>query len=370
MRRSLFVLTVLITVLFVIGLAAYADTDQAIPTEQNFIVNELPDISLVSREWRHNPAERFLTPRRYTLPSSPIIRRATNYPLHTAWIEGKRAFYYEFGNITNYPNNIYFLYYESNNHLVAGQRPIFDRCARGVLKGYQGDPDYNDLARIVIAYVPDDYVLNSVCSVKDIINKGFSMSPTIAVVNYPQVNPNSTLQKDPENRRLEKGWFNGETVNYFAFEGEVRQAPKGDNYFRRPLKLNDTGTVPFLYHFDYPQWPDIQYSIVEKLADKVYLSGITDIRGDMKYSPVANIVTVYPRYYYTPNHPRYESECKWDAYQMTAQDKPDDIVNGWTSNGTRIYNQNANYYTGTFINRPFVEARVIARWPDVELAPR
>lgn len=370
MRRTLVVFTVLVAVLFALGLTAFADNNSTAPTEQNFIVNELPDISLVAREWRHNPVERLTPPRRYALPSTPIIRRATNYRLHTAWIEGKRAFYYEFGRVTNYPNNIYFMYYQSNNHLVAGQRPIFERCPSAVLKGYEGDPDYNDFARIVIVYVPDTYQLNSVTSYKEIVNKGFPLSPTLAVVNYPVVNAKSTLQNDPEHRRLEKGWFNGETIYYFAFEGEVRQAPKGDNYFRRPLKINDAGAIPFVYHFDYPQWPDIQYSIVEKLADKKYLSGITDIRGDLKYSPIASIVTVYPRYYYTPNHPRSEAEAKWDAYQMTPQDKPDDVINGWTANGTRIYNQNANYFTGTYINRPFVEARIVPRWPDVELAPK
>jgi len=97
-----------------------------------------------------------------------------------------------------------------------------------------GDAGYNDFWRVYRVTVPDDYVANTITSLEDINDSGYTIEETNTVVNCPIVPDNSTASKrysSEEDPGLIRGWYKDEVIYYFSF-------------FEKILDGGDSGTVP------------------------------------------------------------------------------------------------------------------------------
>ncbi len=122
---------------------------------------------------------------------------------------GASVSYYNFDVQPLTPAPIYVLM--KNGNPVDGQLNIIDDIP--------GDDDYNDFWLVNKVAVPDDYVANSVTSLEEIQQKGYTITPTTKIVNCPVVPEGSVATKrlNGESNALTRGWYKGKVVSYFNF---------------------------------------------------------------------------------------------------------------------------------------------------------
>lgn len=119
--------------------------------------------------------------------------------------------YYNFDVQTTAPAPIYVLFRTGESAPVANQLNIID-----VLPG---DPGYNDFWQVVRVTVPANYVANTISSVQEVFDSGYSRTTTTTLVNCPVVPAGSTatLRLAGESAAITQGWYRGMVVHYFTF---------------------------------------------------------------------------------------------------------------------------------------------------------
>lgn len=141
-----------------------------------------------------------------------------NYQLVQGWYQNRATYYYDFGANTQATSDgqgvvaapIYVLVAgfdaDGNPQVVEGQHNIV-----GVIPGDEG---YSDLWQVTFVTVPADYVANTIKSVGELMQAGYTQTPTDTYVNCPIVPANSILA---EGGNLVQGWYQGQEVYYFDF---------------------------------------------------------------------------------------------------------------------------------------------------------
>jgi hypothetical protein len=144
--------------------------------------------------------------------------------------DGEQVRYYNFDVQPTTPAPIYVLFHEdgmgmSEETPVEGQLNIVDAIP--------GDEGYNDFWQIMKVTVPADYEANTITSLEEIRDAGYAIEATDMLVNCPIVPEGSTarLRAGGESADLHRGWFRGQVVFYFTFEG-------------KPLRTTRSGEVP------------------------------------------------------------------------------------------------------------------------------
>lgn len=125
---------------------------------------------------------------------------------------GETVKYYNFDVQTTTPAPIYALFREGESDPVDGQLNII-----GVIPG---DANYNDFWQVHKVTVPSGYVANTITSVDDVMEGGYTITPTTNLVNCPVVPAGSSamLRGGGESNALHRGWYDDMVVNYFTFE--------------------------------------------------------------------------------------------------------------------------------------------------------
>jgi len=83
-----------------------------------------------------------------------------------------------------------------------------------------GDAGYNDFWHVHKVTVPDDYIANTITSVQEIMDKGYTIEKTNMIVNCPVVPQGSSASMrytSEESTGLVNGWYKGKVVSYFTF---------------------------------------------------------------------------------------------------------------------------------------------------------
>ena len=125
---------------------------------------------------------------------------------------GEMSEYYNFDVMSTIPAPIFVLFRSGENTPVDGQLNIID-----VLPG---DAGYNDFWLVNKVTVPADYVANTVTSLNEIQQKGYTVTPTSMIVNCPVVPEGSVARKrflPIESAGLTRGWYRSMVVFYFNF---------------------------------------------------------------------------------------------------------------------------------------------------------
>lgn len=127
--------------------------------------------------------------------------------------DGDIVRYYNFDVQPQTTAPIYVLFKEGESTPVSGQLNIVDVIP--------GDAGYNDFWHVHKVTVPQDYVANTVSSVQEIMNNGFSIDRTNMIVNCPVVPEGSTANlrfNASEDSGLLRGWYKSQIIFYFSFE--------------------------------------------------------------------------------------------------------------------------------------------------------
>ena len=118
---------------------------------------------------------------------------------------------------------IYALFKEGSDSPVTGQLNIINVIP--------GDAGYNDFWNVYKVTVPKDYVANTVTSLQEIMDNGYTVDQTDMIVNCPVVPEGSTAllrYRSTEDNGLTRGWYRGKVVFYF-------------NFFEKELHIDLTG---------------------------------------------------------------------------------------------------------------------------------
>ncbi len=140
--------------------------------------------------------------------------------------DGEYSTYYNFDVQPTEPAPIYVLFREGEMMPVDGQLNIV-----GVIPGDMG---YNDFWQVNKVTVPSNYVANTVVSVDQVMNGGYTIEETNIIVNCPIVPDSSTatLRFNPgEDNGLSRGWYDSTVVYYF-------------NFAEAPIMSDGSGMVP------------------------------------------------------------------------------------------------------------------------------
>ena len=125
--------------------------------------------------------------------------------------DGGHVSYYNFDVQPTDPAPIYALFREGMDAPVEGQLNVI-----GVLPGEDG---YNDFWHVHRVTVPHDYEANTVTSVSELMDAGYDVEATDALVNCPVVPDGSTasMRYGDGDAGLVEGWYDGQVVSYFQF---------------------------------------------------------------------------------------------------------------------------------------------------------
>ncbi|MCB0282853.1 MAG: hypothetical protein KDF60_09765 [Calditrichaeota bacterium] len=125
--------------------------------------------------------------------------------------DGEHVQYYNFDVQPLESAPIFALFREGESMPVDGQLNIV-----GVIPG---DAGYNDFWHVNKVTVPADYEANTVTSVTEIYDKGYTIEKTNMVVNCPIVPEGSTaaMRYNNADNGLTRGWYDSKVVFYFNF---------------------------------------------------------------------------------------------------------------------------------------------------------
>ena len=135
---------------------------------------------------------------------------------------GEKTQYYNFDAMSTTPAPIYVLFRDGESSPVANQLNIVN-----VIPGETG---YNDFWLVTKVIVPSGYVANSVTSYSEIVQKGYTLTPTTTIVNCPIVPKGSVARKrylSTESPDLTRGWYKNKVVYYFNFSEKELMASGG-----------------------------------------------------------------------------------------------------------------------------------------------
>lgn len=189
---------------------------------------------------------------------------------------GQMVTYYNFDVQSTTPAPIFVLFREGSATPVPGQHNIVDVVP--------GDDGYNDVWQVVRVTVPQSYVANTITSLQELVDAGYTMESTSTLVNCPIVPDGSTadLRYDGGETGLTTGWYKGEVVYYF-------------NFFEAALETTMDGLVPVSPIF-------VTFNInpgetgggpasgfmTESGTDQTHNVAAT-VPGDMGYSPIWHV---------------------------------------------------------------------------------
>ncbi len=135
---------------------------------------------------------------------------------------GENTQYYNFDVMNTTPAPIYALFKDGASMPVDGQLNIVDVIP--------GDATYNDFWLVYKVTVPSDYVANTVTSLSEILQKGYTITPTDMIVNCPIV-PKGSMARTrflpSESSELTRGWYRNKVVYYFNFFEKMLTADNG-----------------------------------------------------------------------------------------------------------------------------------------------
>jgi hypothetical protein len=126
--------------------------------------------------------------------------------------DGDVARYYNFDVQPLQSAPIFALFREGESSPVSGQLNIIDVIP--------GDDGYNDFWHVHKVTVPEDYEANTVTSVQEIMDNGYTIEKTNMLVNCPVVPEGSTADlryNSSESTELVRGWYKDQVVFYFTF---------------------------------------------------------------------------------------------------------------------------------------------------------
>jgi hypothetical protein len=135
---------------------------------------------------------------------------------------GQTVDYYNFDVQPTRPIPIYVFFKSGATTPVPGQLNVIDAIP--------GDAGYNDFWLVNKVIVPDNFVVNTVSSYQDIVNKGYTIQTTNSVVNCPVVPEGSTASKrlGGGSAALIRCWYKNQVVFYFDFsEKAITTTPGG-----------------------------------------------------------------------------------------------------------------------------------------------
>jgi len=164
-------------------------------------------------------------------PDLPDANEPINYDSGAPFLtdglgpDGEEIQYYNFDVQSTQPAPIYVFFHDGASTPVADQLNVVDVIP--------GDPGYSDYWQVHMVTVPDDYVVNSVTSLVDIVSNGYPIQQTTTIVNCPVVPDGSTasLRYGDGSSALARGWYKDLVVKYFSFEEAA-------------LETNGSGMVP------------------------------------------------------------------------------------------------------------------------------
>jgi len=161
-------------------------------------------------------------------PDLPAANTAINFdqgPFITQGLspDGSPVRYYNFDVMSTIPAPIYVLFHEGESSPVSGQLNIVDVIP--------GDAGYNDFWHVHKVTVPADYKANVVTSYQEIMDNGYTVTPTTTLVNCPVVPDGSTASlryNENESTALDRGWYKGKVVYYFNFSEKMLMTDAGN----------------------------------------------------------------------------------------------------------------------------------------------
>ncbi|MGD2033572.1 MAG: hypothetical protein PVF73_00845 [Bacteroidales bacterium] len=180
----------------------------------------------------------------------PGSNEAIDFDMNPAFItnglgpDGEMTQYYNFDVMSTVPAPIFALFREGEDMPVEGQLNIVDVIP--------GDAGYNDFWLVNKVTVPAGYVANTVTSKADILQNGYTVTPTTIIVNCPIVPKGSVARKrflDSESAGLTRGWYNDMVVYYFNFlekelTAENGLVPTSDIYVSFNINPDEDGGGP------------------------------------------------------------------------------------------------------------------------------
>jgi hypothetical protein len=125
---------------------------------------------------------------------------------------GKPVRYYNFDVQGTTPAPVYVLYREGEDKPVAGQLDIIDTLP--------GEKGYNDFRQAWKAWVPKDYVANSIADAAMLSQAGYKMEKTDTLRNMPVVPDKSIARQrlNGESTELQRAWYRGQVAKFFSFD--------------------------------------------------------------------------------------------------------------------------------------------------------
>lgn len=144
--------------------------------------------------------------------NAPIDFDVAPFITHGLSPDGNVATYYNFDVMSQEPAPIYVFFRQTSREMVEGQLNVIDVIP--------GDAGYNDFWHVHQVLVPEEYVANTVTSFQEIVDAGFDLSPTGALVNCPVVPEGSTADlryTESESTGLTRGWYRSKVAYYFNF---------------------------------------------------------------------------------------------------------------------------------------------------------
>lgn len=180
----------------------------------------------------------------------PAANQAIDFDAIPAFIthglgpKGQKSTYYNFDVLSTTPAPIYVLFRSGESLPVAEQLNIVNVVP--------GDAGYNDFWMVEKVTVPSGYVANTVSSYAEIVQKGYSVTPTTTLVNCPVVPKGSVARKRflaTGSADLTRGWYKNKVVYYFNFlEKELMAAngmvPTSDIYVAFNINPGESGGGP------------------------------------------------------------------------------------------------------------------------------
>lgn len=127
--------------------------------------------------------------------------------------DGQIIKYYNFDVLPTASAPIFAFFRESDGAAVEGQLNIIDVIP--------GDDHYNDFWHVHKVLVPDNYEANTIASVEELMESGYTIERTNIIKNCPVVPKGSTAElrySSAESTGLVKGWYKEQIVHYFLFE--------------------------------------------------------------------------------------------------------------------------------------------------------
>jgi hypothetical protein len=231
----------------------------------------------------------------------PAANQAIDFDAIPAFIthglgpEGQKSTYYNFDVLSTTPAPIYVLFRSGESTPVSGQLNIVNVVP--------GDAGYNDFWLVEKVIVPSGYVANTVTSYAEILQKGYSITPTTTIVNCPVVPKGSVARKRflaTESADLTRGWYKNKVVYYFNFFEKALMAvngmvPTSDIYVAFNINPGETGGgPPSGFKTEDNMATGLAHNVPETIPTDAAYSPLWDVQiyDNASFGDVSNLATV------------------------------------------------------------------------------